>query len=407
MCLPLKNSQKIFAVLRNLENANEVITFSKKKTRVVVETRDGREILKKQKYWNPCSSKLMIVLKRKLNPSNGCYFIKVQTKSQTDPSSSQVSTVPQYFLINSNCELLMTGSLRLEIMIFKDSTDLRKDSPIDDLTSQSIICEIKQTWFTTTYKAYSLQKNKFYSLTSVNNKPGCKTAVEFLKKEKKILQDLHHKNITNLFQPDSGDSKYCIGLDLVEHGTLEYKLNSEVIPEEVASYIFKQVLEALSYLHSNNVIHLNLTLYNIFIASNDYLCKVKIGNFSASFNISESKGEKGEADFTGPFLYMPPEVHNFWQTNEPIPEKHLKKIDIYSFGVCLFQAIAGNYPCKTPSTSKNFEVLIQKALQLKFSSTSNYLIAEKVLQRCLEYNADNRGTAEDLLLAPWFENCLK
>lgn len=67
------------------------------------------------------------------------------------------------------------------------------------------------------------------------------------------------------------DDKIFLGMELVQHGNLSDKIAQKVergesFSDEEASQIVKSILEAVEYLHQNNVVHRDLKPDNILMA---------------------------------------------------------------------------------------------------------------------------------------------
>jgi len=114
----------------------------------------------------------------------------------------------------------------------------------------------------------------------------------------------------------------------------DYLMKNIVFIEKEAQIIAKQSINALIYLHSNDICHGNLSLENILLyESADSFPNSALFNFSRAFS---STIPKKEAISQFRDIYTAPEVLQ--------EEKFNEKIDVYSLGVVLYMLLTGRNP---------------------------------------------------------------
>lgn len=128
--------------------------------------------------------------------------------------------------------------------------------------------------------------------------------------------------------------KFFIVSEIAENGELfDYVQESEGLKEEIARSLFKELIEAIAYVHSKGVAHRDLKLENIFL---DSKVKVKVADFGL---MKEFSGPNAETLKTkcGTLNYMAPELSGQESYDGP-------PVDIFACGVMLFMMLTSKQP---------------------------------------------------------------
>ena len=165
----------------------------------------------------------------------------------------------------------------------------------------------------------------------IKNKQRFKTEID-------LLRATDHPNIIKLYDIYE-DSVFiylimeeCTGGEFFDRLAKRAKQN-KMYTERDAAKIFKQIAQAVNYLHAHGVCHRDLKPENILFSTIAEDSQVKLIDFGLSkiFN-GEDNEMKGSVGTT---FYMAPEVIN---------DKYNEKCDIWSCGVILYILLSGNVP---------------------------------------------------------------
>lgn len=130
------------------------------------------------------------------------------------------------------------------------------------------------------------------------------TQLDLAINELKILSILSHPNVITYYDSFTWRGKIYIEMEYADAGTLAEFLASLRTPPEEGEIlvIFKQIVAAVSYLHSMDVIHRDLKSSNIFMTKQGF---IKIGDFG----ISKQLVPRADAQtFVGTPFYLCPEI---------------------------------------------------------------------------------------------------
>ena len=230
---------------------------------------------------------------------------------------------------------------------------------------------------------------------------------KYFKNEISILQRLFHENIIRLEDLKATLNHYYIIMEYCNGGSLNQCLNRykelyhRPFTEEIVQYIMKQVVSAVKYIHSQNIIHRDLKLDNIlvnFLNQADYdsvnMLKTRVKLIDFGFASSKDENEMYSTAIGSPLNMDPLILKKFnagrVQTNDLYYDE---KADIWSLGALCYQMLIGN----SPFDAYNMQELVAKIEEGTYKVPTN-LSREVVsfLNGMLQYDPKKRLTAENL-----------
>jgi len=175
-----------------------------------------------------------------------------------------------------------------------------------------------------------------------------------LTRDAQFLSTLKNKNIIKIYNDfATNDALYMIMKD-AKGGTLEdeIKKHKDGLPEETCKNYFKQLYNAIRYIHNNGIVHGGLKPGNIvFLDENK--TKLAIIDFKlSSLSTIISRGEIKNT--TAP--YIPPE------TVMEADEKRLPSLDIWGMGIVLYEMKFGKVPFKGKNVNETFDLIVNEPL---------------------------------------------
>ncbi|KAG8440303.1 hypothetical protein GDO86_006168 [Hymenochirus boettgeri] len=247
--------------------------------------------------------------------------------------------------------------------------------------------------YATVYKAYRKQNTReVVAIKCVSKKSLNKASVENLLTEIEILKTVHHSHILELkdFQWDQDHiyliTEYCAGGDLSR-----FIRTRRILPERVVQIFLQQLASALKFLHERNISHLDLKPQNILLSRLDRP-HLKLADFGFAQHMTSQDAPQA---LRGSPLYMAPEM---------VCCKHYDgRVDLWSVGVILYEALFG----KAPFASKSFSELEEK---IRSHSTVELPPRPRIspecrhlLKRLLQREPDNRISFTEFFSHPFVD----
>jgi calcium-dependent protein kinase len=102
-------------------------------------------------------------------------------------------------------------------------------------------------------------------------------------KEVEILRKLEHQNIVRLYEFFEDEDYYYLVNELCNGGELMDKILSQhALSEAIATKYMKQILSAVVYMHSQNIVHRDIKPENILFETNEPNSLLKLIDFGTS-----------------------------------------------------------------------------------------------------------------------------
>lgn len=154
--------------------------------------------------------------------------------------------------------------------------------------------------------------------------------------EAKNLQKLNHPNIVSVIDFFAENNTYYYAMDYLCGGSLDSLIEKEsVVCEEKALCYIGQIGRALSYMHSNKMLHLDLKPANVMLNADDEAVVI-------DFGLSKQYDENGEPESSttiggGTPGYAPIEQSAYHDGHDfPVT------MDVYALGATLYKLLVGS-----------------------------------------------------------------
>ncbi|KAM4626857.1 LOW QUALITY PROTEIN: mitogen-activated protein kinase kinase kinase 19 [Discoglossus pictus] len=221
-----------------------------------------------------------------------------------------------------------------------------------------------------------------------------------LQEEVDLLKALEHVNIVGYLGTNLQDNTVTIFMEFVPGGSISSVLRRfGPLPEMVFVKYTKQILQGISYLHNNRVIHRDIKGNNIMLMPNGVIKLIDFGCAKRLTYVSMS-GTQSE---------MLKSMHGtpYWMAPEVINESgHGKKSDIWSTGCTVFEMATGKPPlAHMNKMAAMFYIGAQRGLMPTLPDHFSKK-ARDFVNLCLNRDQHERPDAEQLLQHPFIKRKL-
>ncbi|XP_035613315.2 serine/threonine-protein kinase 17A-like [Oncorhynchus keta] len=167
----------------------------------------------------------------------------------------------------------------------------------------------------------------------------------------------------------------------------------DAFKEEDVKRLMRQILEGVSFLHRNNMVHLDLKPQNILLTSDTLLGDIKIVDFGLSRMVSSSQELR---EIMGTPEYVAPEILNY----EPISTA----TDMWSIGVLTYVMLTGISPFLGEDKQETFLNISQINISYQEEELEHVdQAAITFIKALLIKEPQNRATAEECLQHQWLQ----
>eukprot|EP01017_Pseudomicrothorax_dubius_P019586 TRINITY_DN2151_c0_g1_i12.p1 TRINITY_DN2151_c0_g1~~TRINITY_DN2151_c0_g1_i12.p1 ORF type:complete len:658 (+),score=80.69 TRINITY_DN2151_c0_g1_i12:131-2104(+) len=211
-------------------------------------------------------------------------------------------------------------------------------------------------------------------------------------REVKILSSIYHPRIIQMFGCFETPTEITIVLEYIGSICLaDYLRHSRDrrLEEPEACRLVYNVLEALHYLHSNNIIHRDLKLENLLLDHSRNLKLIDFGfaEVTDSFELHKL--------YCGTPSYMPPEI----VTRTPYSGK---PVDMWAVGILTYKLLTGCFPFVGPNDDALFANIAKCSFPLPDYISNS---AQNFIASLLIFNPRERLTVDEAIEHFWFDGC--
>ncbi|XP_076663903.1 death-associated protein kinase 1 isoform X6 [Andrena cerasifolii] len=249
--------------------------------------------------------------------------------------------------------------------------------------------EIGKGQFAIVRKCMEIKTGELYAAKIMRKRRVARgVAAEDIAREAGLLARLRHPNIVSLHKVVDTGTTVVLLLELISGGELFHWVPSG---ELEAAHVVRQVLMALSHLHSHQVAHLDIKPENILLSTPPPMPSIKLIDLGLSHRLVP--GSEHRALFGTP-EFVAPEIVNY----EPLS----LGTDLWAVGVLTYILLSGASPFLGEDKQETYENVSACQYQFDneyFSTVSE--IAKDFIRSLLTRDPKERGTAESCLKHPW------
>ena len=214
--------------------------------------------------------------------------------------------------------------------------------------------------------------------------------------EIEVLYLINHKNIVKIIEDINTYNQIIIVQELVEGLSLKQYYSNELKNKNYLSdkdlnilkNIFKQIFEAMNYLHQNNISHRDIKMENILIKNN---YEIKIIDFGFGLYNPNHDVQKF---FCGTPKYIAPEILE--------GKGYLgEEVDLWSLGVLIYKIFCNIYPFKGRDDEELYSS-IKKGKYTIPDNIPNYI--KNIIEKLLIVEPKLRIKCENILNSFWLKD---
>ncbi|CAD8164268.1 unnamed protein product [Paramecium pentaurelia] len=256
------------------------------------------------------------------------------------------------------------------------------------------------------YKAETMN-GQYVAIKVIDLTDMQKEIIPYMQNEIKLLSESDNRNVIKLFKSHQTKDRLIL---ILEYCSLDVEIMVKQyfkgkLPDNLVIIILRQLVNGLSYLHMNKIIHRDLKLENfaiqlnyedqIALQKNDLTVFERATYKLIDLGLAKKLGDlqAQTSTWAGTELNMAPEILN--------EEKYSFQADMYSLGVCIYYMLVGKYPYLDPTNRIPLQDLIKKE-NADFSQIANQQL-KNLVQKMLKFDPKKRLQFQELYEHDFFK----
>lgn len=174
-------------------------------------------------------------------------------------------------------------------------------------------------------------------IKTARNYVGVTMTQTYMINEITIMRDLKHPNVVELIEVYEVGNHIALVLEYMNRGSVAQLIAKGPVDEKTAYSVLRSVLEALAYMHTNNIIHRDIKPGNIMLRDPtpgegyDQICKII--DFGLCADLLDKSEDALIHDKSGTVGYLAPEII----TKENKQTFYDARVDTFSTGIVFYE----------------------------------------------------------------------
>jgi Tol biopolymer transport system component len=232
-------------------------------------------------------------------------------------------------------------------------------APGTQIGSYRVEAQVGQGGMGVVYRAFDTRLNRVVAIKFLANELSDREARLRFQREARMVSSLNHPHILTVFDAGEFEGRQYLVTEFIDHGTLrDWARHPRRSWQEVLELLVG-VADGLDAAHNAGILHRDIKPDNILVTRNGY---AKLADFGLAKRIEGVPGNAAPSlpshhtksgVITGTLLYMSPEQ----ASGKPVDERS----DVFSFGIVLYEMLAGRPPFSGATLIEQVESLFHQA----------------------------------------------